>query len=171
LVAVLLVVLSLSRCGEGDDGGGEPNLAERAPAVSVQVVDVIDGDTIEVELSDGSSEHVRYIGIDTPETAKPDAPAECAADQAEAVNESLVGEGVVRLRFGPERRDDYGRLLAYVYVPRLGGGLVFVNAELMRRGLARPLTISPNDSRAPLFERLASSAGRAGRGLWGNCPL
>jgi micrococcal nuclease len=70
----------------------------------------------------------------------------------------------VTLRFDAERRDDYGRLLAYV---RLGRRLV--NAALVRRGLARTLEIAPNDSLAPLFSQLAKDAGRAGRGLWGAC--
>jgi micrococcal nuclease len=70
----------------------------------------------------------------------------------------------VRLRFDRERRDPYGRLLAYVYA---GSGLI--NAELVRRGYARTLEIAPNTSRAPLFERLARRAGRAGRGLWSAC--
>jgi micrococcal nuclease len=170
-VALLFAALALSRCGEGDEREGDAGSTERASALSAQVVDVYDGDTIEVELADGSREDVRYIGIDTPETAKPDASAECAADQAEAVNEALVDEREVRLRFDAERRDEYERLLAYVYVQRGAAGRLFVNAELVRRGLARPLTISPNDSRAPLFERLAARAGSAGRGLWGNCPL
>ena len=64
----------------------------------------------------------------------------------------------MRLVFGVERRDVYGRLLAYVY---LGGR--FVNAMLVRRGLARTLTIPPNDRFAPLFRRLElrGGAGRA----------
>jgi micrococcal nuclease len=70
----------------------------------------------------------------------------------------------VRLVFGVERRDVYGRLLAYVY---LGGR--FVNAELARRGLARTLTIPPNDRFARRFNRLQSAAAQAGRGLWGAC--
>ena len=45
---------------------------------------------------------------------------------------------------------------------------MFVNAELVRRGLARTLTIAPNDARAAV-RRLAAQAGRAGRGLWGAC--
>ncbi len=65
---------------------------------------------------------------------------------------------------GAERRDDYGRLLAFV---RRGG--VLVNAELVRRGLARSLTIAPNDARAPLFERLERAAARSGTGLWSLC--
>jgi micrococcal nuclease len=141
--------------------------------LNAKVTDVVDGDTIEVELADGSEEDVRYIGIDTPESVKPDTPVQCAAKKASTVNERLVGGRGVTLRFDAERRDDYGRLLAYVYVP--GGGAngrpLFVNAELVRRGLARTLTISPNDSFAPLFARLQATAGMAGRGLWGACPV
>ena len=71
----------------------------------------------------------------------------------------------MRLVFGVERRDVYGRLLAYVHLGRR-----FVNASLVRRGLARSLTIPPNDRFAPLFRRLELGAARAGRGLWGACP-
>jgi micrococcal nuclease len=89
---------------------------------------------------------------------------ECFGRRAGAFNERLVGGREVTLRFDRELRDRYGRLLAYVYVgPRL------VNAELVRRGYARTLTIAPNDSRAGLFARLEREAGQAGRGLWGEC--
>ena len=70
----------------------------------------------------------------------------------------------MRLVFDAERRDQYGRLLAYVYV-----GDLFVNAELLRRGFARTLTIAPNDSFAARFDALQRAAGSAGRGLWGAC--
>jgi micrococcal nuclease len=66
--------------------------------------------------------------------------------------------------FDRERRDVYGRLLAYVYA-----GSRFVNAALVRDGYARTLTIPPNTAHAGLFGRLADKAGRAGRGLWGAC--
>jgi len=71
----------------------------------------------------------------------------------------------VTLRFDAERRDVYGRLLAYAYI-----GHRFVNADLVRRGFARTLTIPPNDRYAGLFRRLELRAARAGRGLWGACP-
>ncbi len=70
-----------------------------------------------------------------------------------------------RLIFGVERRDVYGRLLAYAYIDHR-----FVNAELLRRGLARTLAIPPNTRHRAFFERLQLSAARAGRGLWGACP-
>jgi micrococcal nuclease len=165
-IALVLIVLSISRCGSDSDS------AEPRGPVRVQVTDVIDGDTIEVRLPDDGEEDIRYIGIDTPETVKPDTPVQCGGPKAHAVNERLVGGRTVTLRFDEEDRDAYDRLLAYVYVPGrgTGGAPLFVNAELVRRGLARTLTIEPNDSFAALFERLAARAGAAGRGLWGRCP-
>jgi micrococcal nuclease len=168
----VVVVLGLSRCGQGKDGDdGGP--AEPSGTLGARVSEVIDGDTIEVELPDGSTDNVRYIGIDTPETVKPGTPVECGGPEAHRVNEQLVGGRRVTLRLGVERRDDYGRLLAYVYLPGAGRGgeAMFVNAELVRRGLARTLTIPPNDDFADLFERLAARAGRAGRGLWAACAM
>jgi micrococcal nuclease len=168
LIAAVLVVIAVSRgCGNGG-GSSEPG-----GPVSVRVTHVVDGDTIDVRMPDGSEEAVRYIGIDTPETVKPDTPVQCGGPRAHEANERLVGGRTVTLRFDAERRDIYHRLLAYVYLPGTGPGghPLFVNAELARRGLARTLTIPPNDSFAPLFARLAAEAGAAGRGIWGRCPL
>ncbi|MGH2982965.1 MAG: thermonuclease family protein [Solirubrobacterales bacterium] len=168
----MIVVLGLSRCGQGGDGEDRGS-AEPSGPLNARVSEVVDGDTIEVELPDGSTDDVRYIGIDTPETVKPGTPVECGGPEAHRVNERLVGGRQVTLRLGDERRDRYGRLLAYVYLPGAGrnGGALFVNAELVRRGLARTLTIPPNDDFAPLFARLAARAGRTGRGLWAACHL
>lgn len=127
------------------------------------VVRAVDGDTIEVRIG-GESEDVRYIGIDTPETVKPGVPVQCFGPQAHRFNGRLVTHRRVRLVFGEERRDVYGRLLAYVFLGRR-----MVNAELARRGLARILTIPPNDRFARRFKRLQSAAARVGRGLWGAC--
>ena len=137
---------------------------DEPPASAVAyVIRAVDGDTIEVDLG-GQVEDVRYIGVDTPETVKPDTPVQCFGPQASRFNHALVEHRRVRLVFGVERRDVYGRLLAYVY---LDGG--FVNAELIRRGLARTLTIPPNDRFAGRLKRLEMAAARAGRGLWGGC--
>jgi micrococcal nuclease len=136
---------------------------EPPAAAMAQVIRVVDGDTVEVEL-EGHEEDVRYIGVDTPETVKPDTPVQCFGPQASAFNHRLVEGRRVRLVFGEERRDVYGRLLAYVYLDGRS-----VNAELLRRGLARTLTIPPNDRFAERFERLEMAAARAGRGLWGAC--
>lgn len=158
LALLLLVAVLIVRPWEGSGGPGE---GPRAAAAFV--VRAIDGDTIEARI-DGHDEHVRYIGVDTPETVEPGAPVQCFGRRASRFNHHLVEGRRVRLVFGVERRDAYGRLLAYVHL-----GHRFVNAILVRRGLARPLTIPPNDRLAPLFRRLSLRAARAGRGLWGAC--
>jgi micrococcal nuclease len=139
-------------------------LGDEPPASAMAyVMRAVDGDTIEVRL-DGRAEDVRYIGVDTPETVEPDTPVQCFGPQASHFNHALMEHRRVRLVFGVERRDVYGRLLAYVY---LNGR--FVNAELIRRGLARTLTIPPNDRFAGRLKRLEMASARAGRGLWGAC--
>jgi micrococcal nuclease len=156
--AVLLVAAALLILRPWEGGG------EAGPAKATGlVVRVVDGDTVEAQIG-GRVEDVRYIGVDTPETVKPGTPVQCFGSQASAFNHRLVEGRRVRLVFGVERRDRYGRLLAYVYLSdRL------VNADLLRRGLARTLTIPPNDRMAPRFRRIELSAARAGRGLWGAC--
>jgi micrococcal nuclease len=141
-----------------------PAPGQDGPASATALVTrVVDGDTVEVRL-DGDTEDVRYIGVDTPETVKPGSPVECFGPQASRFNHELVEGKRVRLVFGVERRDQYGRLLSYVYL-----GPTFVNAELLRRGFGRTLTIAPNDRFAERFKRLEIAAGRAGRGLWSAC--
>ena len=171
LVLALLAVVFLSRCDAPgtDDDDQDPRFAP-GRELPARVTDVVDGDTIEVLLSDGGEEDVRYIGIDTPESVKPDSPVECGGPLAAKVNEQLVGGRLVLLKFDEEERDRYGRLLAYVYLPHAEGKRdLLVKAELVKRGLARTLEIEPNTALAELFAALQASAGRAGRGLWGNC--
>jgi len=154
------VALAATGCGAFEADDDEPSVGRSA---TVTVTRVVDGDTVEVSL-DGMTEDVRYIGVDTPETVAPGEPVDCFGPQASEYNEGLVEGERVRLVFGVEERDVYGRLLAYVY---LDGD--FVNAKLVRLGFARTLTIAPNDRSAPLLRRLERRAGLQGRGLWGAC--
>jgi micrococcal nuclease len=156
LVLVAAIVVRPWEAGFGSNGAGPA-------AASAYVARAVDGDTIEVAL-DGRREDVRLIGVDTPETVKPDTPVQCFGPRASAFEHSVVEQRRVRLVFGVERRDVYGRLLAYVYL-----GHRFLNAELVRRGLARTLAIPPNTRFAERFARLQSAAARAGKGLWGVC--
>jgi micrococcal nuclease len=132
---------------------------------SALVTRVVDGDTVVVRL-DGRLERVRLIGIDTPESVRPGTPVQCYAKAASAETEHLLAGRPVRLRFDAERRDRYGRLLAYVF--RNDDGL-FVNAALVEGGFARTLTIPPNVAHAGLFARMAGDARRHRRGLWDAC--
>jgi micrococcal nuclease len=134
------------------------------------VTDVVDGDTIDVEIG-GRTERVRLIGVDTPETKKPDSPVECYGPEASAFTAALLPPGTeVRLERDVVGRDDYGRLLAYVYLadPR-GHSTTHVNVELVERGFARPLTIEPNSTFAREFTDAATRAERIDLGLWGAC--
>jgi micrococcal nuclease len=158
-VAILAVCLYLLLSAGGEDDPAPPS----AKTDTARVTRVVDGDTVEIEL-DGDIDRLRYIGVDTPETVKPGAPVECFGPEAHDFNEELVDGKTVRLDFDAERRDVYGRLLAYVHV-----GDTFVNEELVRRGYATTLTIAPNDRYADRFAELERKASAAGVGLWGAC--
>jgi micrococcal nuclease len=160
IVAVLVVIAVLVA---RDHSGSSEDQGTPARAADAPVVRAVDGDTILVRLG-GEEEYVRYIGVDTPETVKPGTPVQCFGERASAFNHGRVDGQTVHLVFDAEQRDIYGRLLAYVYV---GGD--FVNADLVKRGFARTLTIAPNTAHESLFARLAERAGRAGLGLWGRC--
>lgn len=168
IVLLLLAGLVLGDVGvprwlAGDDGGA----LTPGGSATAQLERVVDGDTIAVHL-DGREERVRYIGVDTPETVKPNAPVECYGHAAHDLNVRLLGDGGarLRLRFDRELRDRYGRLLAYVY--RAGDGL-FVNARLVGAGAARTLPIAPNTAHASELSGLQQTARAAGRGLWSAC--
>jgi micrococcal nuclease len=158
LLAVSLVALALAWSGRGGDAAPARDRIGR-------VVRVVDGDTIAVALA-GRVERVRYVGIDTPESVKPDTPVQCYAHKAAAENARLVAREQVRLVLDAEPRDRFGRLLAYVYRARDG---LFVNAALVRGGFARTLTIPPNVRFAARFRALAAQARNGGRGLWSAC--
>lgn len=106
--------------------------------LSGPVLRVLDGDTIEVELG-GERERVRYIGIDTPEMGDERPEIRALALEARWANARLVEGRRVRLELDVEKRDRYGRLLAYVWV-----GDTLVNEALVRAGRAAPYTFPPN---------------------------
>lgn len=93
-----------------------------ATVASYLVVNVVDGDTIDVMIA-GTIYRVRYIGIDTPELS----PLECYGPEAKARNEELVLGQIVTMEKDVSETDRYGRLLRYVYQDA-----AFVNAELVR---------------------------------------
>jgi micrococcal nuclease len=127
---------------------------------------VIDGDTIDVTV-DGHRERVRLIGIDTPETKKPNTPVQCFGPEATTFTKSLVRtDAPLHLERDVVARDDYGRMLAYVY---LAGDGSFVNLKIIRQGYARPLTIPPNVAHTDEFLSAARLAEADNIGLWARC--
>src|ERR1700754_1638451 len=165
LVLLALVAVVLLRPWQFQPHRGGPEPSQVLTGVAVRAVD---GDTLEVRLDDGDVETVRLIGVDTPETVKPDTPVQCFGPQASAFEHRHTEGRRVRLLVGVEPRDVYGRLLAYVWIlgpprPR------FLEVELLRLGLVRTLTFHPNDRFAPRFENLERIAAKRGKGLWNAC--
>jgi len=129
------------------------------------VVDVVDGDTIKVEI-DGVVYSLRYIGIDTPETVHPSKPVEWMGKEATEANRNLVENQTVTLEQDISDTDQYGRLLRYVY---LSDG-TFVNLELVRKGFAHASAYPPDVRYQELFDEAQREARIAGIGLWGATP-
>ncbi|MGD2178230.1 MAG: thermonuclease family protein [Anaerolineae bacterium] len=136
-----------------------PEFTPTLQRTEATVVEVVDGDTIRVRIA-GEVHPLRYIGIDTPELDEPMG-AECCS-----ANERLVGDKTVYLEKDVSETDQYGRLLRYVY---LANG-VFVNAELVRRGYARPVAYRPDVSRQELLADREQQAGAAQVGIWAPTP-
>lgn len=122
-----------------------------------QVVRVIDGDTIRLD----NDEVVRLIGVDTPESTHPELPVQLFAKEAADFTRRLCEGLKVRLEFGEDREDKYGRLLAYVY---LEDGRM-INEELIKRGYAYVLRRFPFKKKDK-FLYLQSEARSQQRGLW-----
>lgn len=162
----------LSGCRDTPSHTG-PATAPLQPATSAvagltaTVTKVVDGDTIDVRLGT-ARERVRLIGIDTPESVKPDSPVECFGPEASSQLTSLIPVGTeVELVRDAEIRDPYDRLLAYVF--RRSDGL-FVNLSMAGDGFAGALSIAPNTTFADDFRAAVAQARSHRLGLWGACP-
>lgn len=131
------------------------------------VMNVIDGDTIDVEI-EGQPYTVRYIGVDSPESVAPAKPVECFAHEAAAANAALVAGQMVRLERDKSNTDRYGRLLRYVY--RADDGRM-INAELVRAGLAFAKRYPPDTKRARQLAQEMIAAQTAKAGLWSACQV
>jgi len=165
LVAVALVLLG--GCGHASRSRSAPTTAgSAAGGANATVERVVDGDTIIVRAS-GRRERVRLIGIDTPESVKPNTPVQCFAVEASNRTKVLLPAGTpVRLVGDVEARDRYKRLLPYVYRARDD---LFVNLALAREGYAVPYTFPPNVAHTSEFVAAAAEAREAHRGLWSAC--
>ncbi|GAB6860174.1 thermonuclease family protein [Haloplanus litoreus] len=176
---VLLVVCLLSAGCAGVAPAPTPGAEATATpsnGTAVRVVDVVDGDTLDVRFPDGRTDTVRLLGVDTPEVHTENDPAEfegvpdteagrtCLRRQGEAasaVASERLADREVTLRFDAAagRRGGYDRLLAYVVTD----GESF-NAALLERGHARLYDSSfRNRDRYAALERAAREAGR---GVW-----
>jgi micrococcal nuclease len=176
LVALIAALTGTVGCSPG------VSLTHQAPATSqlepggyemATVSWVVDGDTIEVEVTEvvpgpgagetksGRTYHVRLLGIDTPETVHPQKPVQCFGREASAAAKALLEGQSVRMVKDVEDTDQYDRLLRYVYL-----GPEMANARLVANGYASIYTYPPNVRHTHLFVDLQRTAREDERGLW-----
>lgn len=135
---------------------GGPSIAQEW----FKVKRVNDGDTI--VLTDGR--HVRYIGINTPEIDHGSQKAEPYGYKAKNYNKKMVLSKMIRLEFDKERYDQYGRLLAYIF---LKDGK-FVNKAMIEQGYAYFLPRRPNVRYNKVLLQSQRNVMSAKRGIWRN---
>lgn len=147
--------------------GAAVQQAEQAQPGLYTVTRFTDGDTLSVDMN-GTTEKVRMIGVDTPETHKPNSPVQCYGPAAAAFTKNLIGIQKVRLEADPENtnRDRYDRLLRYVYLP--DGRLV--QKELISQGYGFAYIQFPFSKKAE-FVAAERQAETGNKGLWGNCTV
>ena len=139
-----------------------PDKGVTSPADFEYVQRVVDGDTLML----GTGERVRLIGVDTPETKRPNTPVEYFGKEASAFTKRLAEGKRIRLEYDQANahlghKDRYGRTLAYVFLE----DATLLNAEIIRPGYGHALVRYPF-SRMEEFRRLEREAREQGRGLW-----
>lgn len=143
-----------------------PQTTTKTPDVPIdtfKVVSVVDGDTIKLDMN-GTTETIRLIGIDTPETVHPSKPVECMGMEASnKAKQLLVGQTV---RFegdtSQDTRDRYSRLLGYVFLP---DGRNYGDV-MIRSGYAYEYTYSSAYKYQSLYKEAQSYAESSKLGLW-----
>jgi micrococcal nuclease len=156
----VILVLALLSLVQWWRGSGPPEPSPSAPLAEGmhQVKRVVDGDTLLL------TPHavVRLVGVNAPESVKPDWPVEPWGPEASAFTKHFVSGGEVRLTFDRERVDRFGRFLAYVWV-----GDKMLNEELVREGLARwEPHFHYSEAMKRRFRAAQQQAQRAHRGVW-----
>ena len=131
--------------------------------IKVKVARVIDGDTFVLSYS----QHVRMLGIDTPELAHLSYPAEAYSDSAKILTTQLIDGKIIKLTFDGKSFDIFGRLLAYVWLTDINGkDSVFVQAELLKKGYARISHYLKGMRYYEIFYNLRRTAMKNNLGIW-----
>lgn len=126
-----------------------------------KIVRIVDGDTLVINYN-GVDEKVRLIGVDTPESVHPDATKNNEFGKiASDFSKNYLDGKEVTLQFDVQERDQYGRILAYVYI----NGAMY-NKTLLQEGMAKVATYPPNVKYVDDFKALEKTARENNKGLW-----
>ena len=132
---------------------------------SYQVLKVVDGDTIDVQIN-GYTERLRLIGINTPESGEARKPVECFGKEAAAKAKALLDGKRVKLEADiitqQGDRDQYGQLLRYIHLP---DGRNF-NKLMIEEGYAYEHTHDKPYKYQKEFKQAQRTAKKKKRGLW-----
>jgi micrococcal nuclease len=163
LGAVLLLIVAVGQQNGWFEAAAQQ--AEKSQPGLYAVERFVDGDTIVVDMN-GKTETVRMIGIDTPETHKPNSPVQCYGPAAAVYMKNLIGNNRVRLEADPTNtnRDRYERLLRYVYLP--DGKLV--QQESITNGYGFAYTAFPFTKKSEFIQAQEKAKAEV-KGLWTNC--
>lgn len=159
----LMEVLSYIAKGTTDVSSQEASLEK------VTLVHVADGDTVSVIAADGYEYRVRFIGMDTPESVNPDESKnnELGVIASSHTKEILTNVDTLYLEYDKEKTDQYGRILAYVWLSEDTTDLMnMLNARLIAEGYAVDKVYEPNTKYASQFGLLKIAARESGNGLW-----
>lgn len=150
--AVVGVIESVGGGGEGSGSGGKAKVGK--PDGYVRVTRVIDGDSV-VLTRFGET---RLIGVNTPEEGR------CYETEATRFTRDRLEGQRVGYEFDKDRKDRYGRTLAYLYRDGMH------NLALVEKGYAKALTIEPNDKYASRFREAERNTKQSRTGLFsGEC--
>jgi micrococcal nuclease len=137
------------------------------PGEPIKVARVIDGDTIVLVNGD----HLRYIGMDTPEEVDPRKPVQCWAREAAEANRMLVEGKTIVFTQDVSKHDKYGRWLGFVTLMVDGKQRTDVNATLVKEGYAFSYPYKPDTSRSEEFKADEAIAKTRRLGLWSHCQI
>jgi len=157
MAVIVIIILALVLVALNQIDSTDGRCEGLARCFTGTVTEIIDGDTIEIKGGD----RVRYLGIDAPEIVHPSEPVEYFGKEATEKNRELVEGKRVTLERDVEDRDEYGRLLRYVWRDD-----IMVNAELVRLGYAYAYSLPPNVKYQELFLQLEKEAREQRLGLW-----
>lgn len=128
----------------------------------VHVERVVDGDTFIARDDSNERIKVRLIGIDTPETVKPNTPVQPYGKEASQYTKSKLTNKDVFLEYDKEKEDRYGRILAYVWLDKE----TLYNEQLVKEGLAREKYFAPNGKYRSVFKQAEQQAQSEHKNIW-----
>lgn len=130
----------------------------------VTLVRVVDGDTVIVNMKSADNVRVRLIGVDTPESVNPDDSKNIKAGKiaSDFTKSQLIVGQTYYLEYDKDRKDDYGRTLAYLWLVDCSNAEIteeyitknMFNAVLLEEGYADTMKIMPNVKYAEVFEKI-----------------